>query len=121
VRLLYANRENDFPYRKELEALKARHPKFRIDYVVSPARIDEKSIPQLVPDMHKPTFYVSGPEPMVESMDGILKKIGVPEDRIKKIRREVVIASEIVEDGREILAGMSFPHREAIQFFRSIS
>jgi len=35
-------------------------------------------------------------------------------------RREVVIASEVVVDGREILAGVSFPHREAIQLFRSI-
>lgn len=83
VRLLYCNHDNEFPYRKELEALKSRHPKFRIDYIVSPARIDEKSIPQLVPDIQKPTFYVSGPEPMVESMDEIFKKIGVPDDRIK--------------------------------------
>jgi ferredoxin-NADP reductase len=83
VQLLYANRDNDFPYRKELEALKARHPRFRIDYVVSPNRIDEKSIPQLVPDIEKPMLYVSGPEPMVESMDEILKKIGIPEERIK--------------------------------------
>jgi len=72
-----------FPYRKELETLKARHPKFRIDYVVSPNRIDEKSIPQLVPDIEKPMFYVSGPEPMVESMDKTLKKIGVSKKRIK--------------------------------------
>jgi ferredoxin-NADP reductase len=83
VQLLYANRDNDFPYRKELEALSGRHPEFRIDYVVSPNRIDEKSIPQLVQDIEKPMLYVSGPEPMVESMDEILKKIGVPEERIK--------------------------------------
>jgi ferredoxin-NADP reductase len=83
VQLLYANRDNDFPYRKELEALRGRHPKLRIDYVVSPNRIDEKSIPQLVPDIEKPMLYVSGPEPMVESMDETLKKIGVPEERIK--------------------------------------
>ncbi len=83
VQLLYANRDNDFPYRKELEALKARHPKFRIDYVVSPNRIDEKSIPQLVSDIEKSILYVSGPEPMVESMDEALKKIGVPEELIK--------------------------------------
>ena len=63
--------------------MKARHPKFRIDYVVSPNRIDEKSIPQLVPDIEKPMFYVSGPEPMVESMDKTLKKIGVSKKRIK--------------------------------------
>jgi ferredoxin-NADP reductase len=83
VQLLYANRDNDFPYRKELEALRMRHPEFRIDYVVSPDRIDEKSIPQLVSDIQKPMLYVSGPEPMVKSMDEILKKLGVPEERIK--------------------------------------
>jgi ferredoxin-NADP reductase len=83
VQLLYANRDNDFPYQKELEALRTRHPEFRIDYVVSPNRIDEKSIAQLVPDIQKPMLYVSGPEPMVESTDEILKQIGVPEKRIK--------------------------------------
>jgi glycine betaine catabolism B len=83
VQLLYANRDNDFPYRKELEALRTRHPEFRIDYVTSPNRIDEKSISQLVPDIQNPMLYVSGPEPMVESMDETLKTIGVPEERIK--------------------------------------
>ena len=83
VQLLYANRDNDFPYRKELDALRTRHLEFRIDYVVSPNRIDEKSISQLVPDIEEPMLYVSGPEPMVESMDEILKKIGIPEERIK--------------------------------------
>ena len=83
VQLLYASRNSDFPYHKELEALKKRHPEFRIDYVVSPERIDEKSIPKLVPDMEKSVFYVSGPEPMVESLDKTLKKLGVPKKRIK--------------------------------------
>ena len=83
VQLLYANRDNDFPYRKELEALKKRHPEFRIDYVVSPNRIDEKTIPKFVPDMDNSVFYVSGPEPMVESLDKTLKKLGVPKKRIK--------------------------------------
>jgi ferredoxin-NADP reductase len=83
VQLLYANRDNDFTYRKELEALRGRRPELRIDYVVSPNRIDEKSFPRLVPDIEKPMLYVSGPEPMVESMDETLKKIGVPEERIK--------------------------------------
>ena len=53
VQLLYANRNDDFPYRKELEALKKHHPEFRIDYVVSPDRVDEKTIPKLVPDRDK--------------------------------------------------------------------
>jgi ferredoxin-NADP reductase len=83
IQLLYANRNNDFPYRKELEALQQRHPKFRIDYVVSPNRLDEKTIAKLVPDMNKPVFYVSGPEPMVESLDKTLKKLGISKKRIK--------------------------------------
>jgi glycine betaine catabolism B len=83
VQLLYANRDNDFPYRKELEALKKRHPEFRINYVVSPERIDEKTIPKLVPDMNNPVFYASGPEPMIESLEKTLKKLGVPKKRIK--------------------------------------
>ena len=83
VQLLYANQDNDFPYRKELDALKKRHPEFRIDYVVSPNRFDEKTISKLVPDMDKPMFYVSGPEPMVESLDKILKKLGVSKKRVK--------------------------------------
>jgi ferredoxin-NADP reductase len=83
VQLIYANRNSDFPYRKELEALKKRHPEFRIDYVVSPDRIDEKTIPEFVPDMDNPVFYVSGPEPMVEALDKTLKKLGVLKKRIK--------------------------------------
>jgi ferredoxin-NADP reductase len=83
VQLLYANRNDDFPYRKELEALKKHHPEFRIDYVVSPDRVDEKTIPKLVPDRDKSVFYVSGPEPMVESLEKTLKKLGVPKKRIK--------------------------------------
>jgi ferredoxin-NADP reductase len=63
--------------------LKKRHPEFRIDYVVSPERIDEKIIPQLVPDMDKPAFYVSGPEPMGSSLEKTLRKLGVPKKRIK--------------------------------------
>ena len=83
IQLLYASRNDDFPYRKELETLKKGHPEFRIDYVASPNRLDEKTIAQLVPDLEKPAFYVSGPEPMVESLDKILKKLGVSKKRVK--------------------------------------
>jgi len=83
IQLLYANQNNDFPYREELETLKKRHPEFRIDYVASPKRIDEKTIAKLVPDLDKPVFYVSGPEPMVEFLDKTLKKLGVSKKRVK--------------------------------------
>ena len=83
LQLLYASRNPDFPYRKELATLQKRHPGFRIDYVVSPKKLDEKTIARLVPDLAKPVFYVSGPEPMVASVDQALKKLGVTKQRIK--------------------------------------
>jgi len=83
IQLLYANHNQDFPYRKELEALSGRHPGFRVDYIVSPRRLDEKTIAKLVPDLDKPVFYVSGPEPMVEALDQALKKLGVSRHRVK--------------------------------------
>jgi ferredoxin-NADP reductase len=85
LQLLYANRDNDFVYREELEILRNRQPKFGIDYVVSPKRIDEESIPRLVPDIERPFFYVSGPEPMVESMDETLKKLAFPREGLRTI------------------------------------
>ena len=44
VQLLYANRDNDFPYRKELEALKKRHLEFfYLDTIqLGPLSINEK-------------------------------------------------------------------------------
>ena len=83
IQLLYANRDQNFPYKKEFEALKQRHPEFRIDYLVSPRRLDEKSITGLVPDLKKQLVYVSGPEPMVEALGKILKKLGLPKKHIK--------------------------------------
>jgi ferredoxin-NADP reductase len=94
IQLLYANRNNDFPYRKELEALKECHPEFRIDYVVSPNRLDEKTIAKLVPDMDKPVFYVSGPEPMVESLDKTLKKLAFPRSGSKTTSFRGIIGHE---------------------------
>jgi ferredoxin-NADP reductase len=63
----------------------AKHsPHFSIHYVFSPRRIDQTTIQQLVPNLKKPLFYISGPEPMVESMGKMLQKIGVPKNHIKQ-------------------------------------
>lgn len=84
VTLLYANRDTNIVYKDELEALAANHPTFFIHYIFSPQHIDEKKIRELVPDIHKPIFYVSGPEPMVDSLGETLKQMGITEDHIKQ-------------------------------------
>ena len=82
--LLYANRDKVAAYKKELEAMAQRNPSFKIHYLVSPQRIDSKTIKELIPDLKKPRFYVSGPEPMVESVGKMLRQVGIPKKRIKQ-------------------------------------
>jgi ferredoxin-NADP reductase len=84
VTMLYANRDKNIVYKKELEALAARNPKLKIYYLFSPQRINKTIIKELVPDLKQPLFYVSGPEPMVESVGKMLQEMGVPNKQIKQ-------------------------------------
>jgi len=83
-KLLYANRDNNFVFKKELDALAQKHKDFKIRYFVDPEKIDEAAIKQEAPDLKSPIFYVSGPEPMVEAFEKILAGIGVPNSHIKR-------------------------------------
>ena len=84
VQLIYANRKTIAAYKKELEAMAQRNPNFKIHYLFSPQRVDKETIKELVPDLKTPLFYVSGPEPMVESVGKMLQQIGIPKKRIKQ-------------------------------------
>lgn len=81
--LLYANRDEDFPFKDELESLAGKHPGLRIHYFAGPRRLDEQAIKAAVGDLGRPLFYVSGPELMVEAFDKLLKGMSVSEPRIK--------------------------------------
>jgi ferredoxin-NADP reductase len=84
VMLLYANRKNVAAYKKEFNAMAKRNPNFKIHYLFHPRRIDKDTIKELVPDLKTPLFYVSGPEPMVESIGRMLQQIGVPKKHLKQ-------------------------------------
>lgn len=84
VTLIYANRDAHVVYRKELESAAKHNPHFSIHYVFAPGRIDQTTIKKLVPNLKKPLFYISGPEPMVESAGKMLRKIGIPKNHIKQ-------------------------------------
>ncbi len=83
VTLLYANRDEHIPYQAEFEALVQKNPNLVIHYFTG-TRIDEQAVRSVVPDMRTPLFYVSGPEPMVESFGVILKGMGVPPENLKQ-------------------------------------
>lgn len=82
--LLYANRTPELVYKDEIEALARKHPGVSVHYVVAPERITEESIRKAVPDLQRPIFCLSGPEPMVEAADAMLANMGITGDRIKR-------------------------------------
>ena len=82
VHLLYANRDRNIVFRRELDALAKRHPEFRISYVVAP-KLDAATIRKALGGSKRAIVYVSGPEPMVEAMEKKLKRMGLPKRRIR--------------------------------------
>jgi ferredoxin-NADP reductase len=83
AKLLYANRDENFVFKDELQELEAGHSNFMISFFSGDQRIDEESLRIIVPDFAAPLFYLSGPEPMVHSLAGVLAGMGVPEQNIK--------------------------------------
>ena len=84
VTLLYSNRETVAAYKDEFDAMTKRNPNLKVHYLSHPQRIDRDTIQKLVPDLKQPFFYVSGPEPMTESLGKLLLEMGVPKSRIKQ-------------------------------------
>ena len=84
VTLLYANHDQNIVFKNELEQIASRNPHFAIHYIFSPEHVDETKIREFISDITKPVFYISGPEPMVDSLGELLKKMGVNEDHIRQ-------------------------------------
>jgi len=82
--LLYANRDEHIIFKEELEALTQDIPNLKIHYILSPQHIDENTIKKLVPDLQKPLWYISGPEPMVEGVTKTLQTMNVSTDQMKR-------------------------------------
>jgi ferredoxin-NADP reductase len=82
--MLYAHRASDVVYRTEIAALSQRHPRLVVRHVVAPALITPDAIRGVGLDLASPTFYVSGPEPFVEAVEGMLAGLGVPDTHVKR-------------------------------------
>lgn len=82
VKLLYANRNDEIVFRDELEDIRKGHFEFQIDYFIGDNKLDGNSIRRSVEKLSEARFYVSGPEPMVESMDKTLEVLGLKKEEI---------------------------------------
>lgn len=82
VDLLYTNRDNNFVFGDEFQALAARHPEFKIIKFVVGQRIQELNLKPYLDDP-KIIFYISGPRPMVEAYQHLLEDLDVAPERIR--------------------------------------
>jgi ferredoxin-NADP reductase len=80
VDLLYANSDDKFIFDDELTAWAIKDPTLKIHKFVD-KRITEEDLKPFVGDP-KNLFYISGPEPMVESYEELLPKLGVDKDKV---------------------------------------
>jgi ferredoxin-NADP reductase len=82
VDLIYGNRNEEFIFESELNQIAMIQPKFRMHKLVEPNRVDEEAIRKVVTDLLTPMFYISGPKPMVDSLQTLLISMGVNKERI---------------------------------------
>ena len=74
--LLYFNRDEQVPFRAELEALAENHPEMRFEIVIG-EMITAESVLAHAPEAKERLTYISGPEPMVEAVGEALRNKGV--------------------------------------------
>lgn len=74
ILLLYQNKDKNIVFKKELDKLNLKN--LKIEYLVG-KKIDGDKV-RSIKGFRSKKFYVSGPEPMVESIEKTLDDLGVP-------------------------------------------
>jgi glycine betaine catabolism B len=82
--LLYANRSPEFVYQGEIDTLRRRHRHLVVRRFVSPTRVTRDAIAGATATLEASVFLVSGPEPFVRSIQGILSEAGVPDSQVRR-------------------------------------
>lgn len=83
VTLVYSGRTHDVPFTTEIESWQRQDSQFQVKWVIG-RRLSAEKIRQLLPDLNRSLVYLSGPEPMVESVGDNLKANGLPEPQLKQ-------------------------------------
>ncbi len=93
IQVIYAARTPAYiAYRSEFDQIAAAHPKLRFTYIVEQpedgwqnevGRLDGEKIKQLGGGLDGKLVYLSGPEPMVQALEGSLKGIGADMTQVR--------------------------------------
>jgi ferredoxin-NADP reductase len=94
VTLLYGNRtENDIVFRKELEMLQRQNKNLKVVFTLNEADSEWKGatgfitadmIKKEIPDFKETVFYTCGPPAMVQVMEKLVEKLGLPKTQLKR-------------------------------------
>lgn len=79
--LIYNGRDDKLPFMAEFAEASKRHPELRVHYVIG-KQLTARHVAELVPELTSSQVYISGPEPMVESLAAQLERVGVDQSRL---------------------------------------
>ncbi|HRF28687.1 MAG TPA: YHS domain-containing protein [Candidatus Saccharibacteria bacterium] len=79
--LIYNGRTDDLPFKAEFSEASKQHPEFTVQYVIGEPLTAEK-LTELVPDISSSQVFISGPEPMVETLGKQLEDNGLSSDSL---------------------------------------
>jgi len=83
VDLLYANKDNDVPFRNDLENRKSNNSSFNIYYFISPDHISDETVKKIYGKFPDCRAFLSGPPGMVKSIEDLFISKGMTEENIK--------------------------------------
>src|SRR3989304_2712659 len=96
IHLIYSNSiPEEIAFKEELLNLSKSWPNLKLDMTITKpeetkepwqgltGRVDEALITKLVPDFLQKTFWVCGPPPMVDAMEGALGKLGLSSGKVR--------------------------------------
>jgi ferredoxin-NADP reductase len=82
--LLYATRDEEIPFRAEMDRWAAEHPEFSVAYLVG-EKLTAELIKKHAPNLEECLVYLSGPEPMVDAIGGdLVKEQSLPKEQLKQ-------------------------------------
>lgn len=82
VTLIYSGRTEDLPFKDEIAEWQAQDTHFKALYSIGEPMTADK-IAEQCQNINESLVYVSGPEPMVEALNGALQGNGLPEAQLK--------------------------------------
>ncbi len=94
ITLLYGNRaEKDIVFRKELETMQKQNRNLKVVFTLNEAPVNwngargfitEEMIKTEVPDYAETVFFTCGPPGMVQIMEKLVEKLGLPKTQLKR-------------------------------------